>query len=308
MKKVFFVLAIVFVLNLHVFSQDIEVQKLKLRDGTSIDIKIVEISDQGLSVLIKNNINLTVPWNYIEPETAYSIKLDLWEKEISNRITGRTEKTITDYLELADWCKKHDFDAQAKKIYEYIIDNENSDNSTARKELGFINRNGKWYKADEWEKELAEKKNSPKNDEVENGNNPDDSIRKRIRIKLKISITHKLDSKTPEFKFSEDLESIVRIKLEKLGYKVVTTNADFYIEGAAFVNQGKTITFMDEVLSVKFEGDLSFTIKNLKTDEEKKDKVVARSGRNSMKEAVDDLFEDLAASAISRILTICKRK
>ncbi|MCK5345604.1 MAG: hypothetical protein KAR20_19475, partial [Candidatus Heimdallarchaeota archaeon] len=221
---------------------------------------------------------------------------------------GRTDKTILDYLELADWCKKHDLDAQATKIYKYIIDNENSDNSTARKALGFIRRNGKWYKADEWEKELAKNKNTPTDDDNENGNKTDDSIRKRIRIKLKIIITHKLNSKTPELKYTDDLESIMRKKLEKLGYKVVTTNADFYVDGAAFINQGKTITFMEEVMSVKFEGDLSFTIKNLKTDDEKKEKVVARSGRNSLKEAVDDLFEDLAASAISRILTTCKRK
>ena len=117
MKKILFVLSIVFLLNLQGFSQDTEVQSLKLRDGTSIDIKIVEIAEQGLSVLIKNNISLTIPWNYIEPETAYSIKLELWEKEISNRITGRTDKTILDYLELADWCKKHDLDSQATKIY-----------------------------------------------------------------------------------------------------------------------------------------------------------------------------------------------
>ncbi len=295
-------------LNILGFSQDNDFQKLKLIDGSSIDVRIVEISDQGLSVIIKNNINLTIPWNYLAPETAYSIKIELWEKEIANRITGRTEKTVIDYLELADWCKKHDLDTQATKIYEYIIDNENPDNTTARKALGFIRRNGKWYKSDEWEKELAKTKDAPKNDAVDSENKPEDSIRKKIRIKLNIGITHKLDSKTPEMKFSADLESIVKKKLENLGYKIVTSNADFYVEGSAFINQTKAITFMNEVMSVKFEGDLTFTIKNLKTDDVVKEKVIARSGRNSMTEAVDDLFEDLATSTTSRILTTCKRK
>ena len=302
MKTIYIAIFVIGILAFSAFSQDDNTQSIDLRDGTSLQAEIVGVDDDGLNVMYQNDIELKIPWNYLDPDAAYSIKRAIMQAEVEHR-SGDTNFTTKDYLELAKWCNSQDLSKHAEEIYKLIINTLDTDNSEARKELGYVRHNKKWYKAEEWEKEVAKTDSKTEKTEPE----PGEEVKRKIRLKLKIVMTHKMNSRTPEIDYSQDLETVLKNKLEEMGYKVVTSNADYYIEGSAFVNQTKAVTFMNDVLSVKFEGDLSFSIKDPENKEIKKDKVVGRSGRNDLKQAVDDLFDSLATSAVSKVLTICKK-
>ncbi len=276
--------------------------QIPLRDGTKLDGKIIQKGEAGITVKIENDIVMSIPWTYLAPEYSYKLYKDQWKKKIKGM------PSVKQLLSLAAWCQKQGLYEKAKAIYQDIIDNHDPDNKTAREALDFHKFKGKWWKKEELEKELERLRKLGKKN---NGNNPsepqpaDDNQKpkKKIKLVVKIACTFELKPRSPKEEYSKSLEDVVKEKLEKAGFKIVRAGADYTVSGSALINQTKAVTFMRTVGFVSFKGELTVNLKSLHDKNFNEElTTTAMKGKNDMKKAVDELFDELASKLTSQII------
>ena len=147
------------------------------------------------------------------------------------------------------------------------------------------------------------KKNQKKPDEKTSDNKPDDTKAKfRINVELDISTTFKLKSRSPKEEYTKTLQKLIEEKLNESSIGVVETGGKYTIKGNAKIVQTKAVIFMKEVVFVSFKCELTVKVKTSDEQIGKELKASTTAGKNDMRKAVDELFENLANSIASKIV------
>lgn len=109
------------------------------KDGTTVEGKVVADDETGVTVktsLGEIKIARSDVRSVEKGKTSAELFKEKWD--------AVDRKDATALLDLADWCKENKLSREAKKVYREIVDKVDPENEAARRELGYINVEGKW--------------------------------------------------------------------------------------------------------------------------------------------------------------------